>query len=192
MGKRNTMLDWPTTLHCCACATRLVGMKNTRWWQYVNRLLGDDSYSAAADKAGFDKSAFTRWKKGAAADPAFVVKLARAYNKNVLEALVEAEFLTEDEAHLTEVAPDFDIETISTPDLAAELDRRVKVLKFLNDMGGDNTDAIPHANVISMIGRSNVHDGTVRDFDYPAGTYAADSSPDEDALREEEGSDPVD
>lgn len=75
-------------------------MTETRWWRYVNRLLGDDSYSAAADRAKFDKSAFTRWKKGAAADPAFVVKLARAYNANVLEALVEAEFLTEEEAGL--------------------------------------------------------------------------------------------
>ena len=52
----------------------------------------------AAKKAGFNQSAFTRWKSGAKADPEFVVKFARAFNLNVLEALVEAEFITEEEA----------------------------------------------------------------------------------------------
>ncbi|MDN6706415.1 hypothetical protein [Corynebacterium glyciniphilum] len=36
------------------------------------------------------------------------------------------------------------------------------------------------------------HDGTVRPFDWAPGTYAADSSPDEQAEREAEGSDPID
>ncbi|OFN19040.1 hypothetical protein HMPREF2604_05290 [Corynebacterium sp. HMSC055A01] len=54
----------------------------------------------AAKKAGFNQSAFTRWKSGAKADPEFVVKFARAFNLNVLEALVEAEFITEKEASL--------------------------------------------------------------------------------------------
>lgn len=54
----------------------------------------------AAKKAGFNQSAFTRWKGGAKADPEFVVKFARAFNLNVLEALVEAEFITEKEASL--------------------------------------------------------------------------------------------
>ncbi|MHA7726946.1 helix-turn-helix domain-containing protein, partial [Corynebacterium hesseae] len=54
----------------------------------------------AAKKAGFNQSAFTRWKGGAKADPEFVVKFARAFHLNVLEALVEAEFITEKEASL--------------------------------------------------------------------------------------------
>lgn len=57
----------------------------------------------AAKKAGFNQSAFTRWKGGAKADPEFVVKFARAFGLNVLEALVEAEFITEGEAGLKEV-----------------------------------------------------------------------------------------
>lgn len=52
----------------------------------------------AAKQAGFNQSAFTRWKNGAKADPDFVVKFARAFHLNVLEALVEAEFITEAEA----------------------------------------------------------------------------------------------
>lgn len=54
----------------------------------------------AAKQAGFNQSAFTRWKNGAKADPDFVVKFARAFHLNVLEALVEAEFITEEEASL--------------------------------------------------------------------------------------------
>ncbi|QNQ90753.1 hypothetical protein GP475_08945 [Corynebacterium poyangense] len=76
-------------------------MTNTRWWNYVTEVIGGSTYREAADRAGFDKSAFTRWKKGARADPDFVVKLARAYNTNVIEALVEAEFITKEEAKNT-------------------------------------------------------------------------------------------
>lgn len=81
-------------------------MTETRWWKYVQKVIGEDTARVAATRAGFDKSAFTRWKNGARADPEFVLKLARAYNRNVLEALVEAEFITEDEARLQQVAPE--------------------------------------------------------------------------------------
>ena len=94
----NCALDWVNTLHSCARATIMRGMTSTRWWRHVTGIIGDSTYREAADKAGFDKSAFTRWKKGARADPDFVVKVARAYDANVLEALVEAEFITETEA----------------------------------------------------------------------------------------------
>lgn len=73
-------------------------MESTNWWNYVEVLIGEDTYSEAASKAGFDKSAFTRWKQGARADPDFVVKIARAYKTSVLEALVAADFITSDEA----------------------------------------------------------------------------------------------
>lgn len=87
-------------LHRCNYADH---MAETRWWKYVQRVIGDDTAREAATRAGFDKSAFTRWKNGARADPEFVLKLARAYGRNVLEALVEAEFLTEAEASLQQV-----------------------------------------------------------------------------------------
>lgn len=57
----------------------------------------------AAKIAGFNQSAFTRWKNGGGADPEFVIKFARAFDLNVLEALVEAEFITEEEASLNEI-----------------------------------------------------------------------------------------
>lgn len=117
----------------------IVCMENTRWWAYVEELIGQDNFKKASQKAGFNQSAFSRWKNGARADPDFVVKLARAYNANVLEALVEAEFITEKEAKITHVAPRMDLTTIDAVDLVAELERRVRVLHHLIDLeeGGD-------------------------------------------------------
>lgn len=79
-------------------------MEETRWWTYVLRTIGADTAQDAAEKAGFDKSAFTRWKKGAMPDAAFAVKLARAYGGNVLEALASAGIITDEEANVHEVA----------------------------------------------------------------------------------------
>lgn len=103
-------------------------MGSTRWWKYITGIIGDSTYSEAATKAGFDKSAFTRWKKGARADPDFVVKVARAYNANVLEALVAAEFITEEEAKLVEVAPRLSLRLATDEQLTDELLRRLKLL----------------------------------------------------------------
>ena len=73
-------------------------MKSTRWWNYLSGVMRDDTATKAAKKTGISASNFTRWKQGANADPEFVVKVARAYKVNVLRALVEAEFITEEEA----------------------------------------------------------------------------------------------
>ncbi|KJF21921.1 MULTISPECIES: hypothetical protein [unclassified Rhodococcus (in: high G+C Gram-positive bacteria)] len=106
-------------------------MAETRWWKYVKNVMGDDTAREAATRAGFDKSAFTRWKNGANADPEFVLKFARAYNENVLHALVEAEFLTEEEAGLREVQinrSDF-LRTLTIAELTDELHRKVQAEK---------------------------------------------------------------
>lgn len=73
-------------------------MTQTKWWTYLSQLMGDETATEAAKKSGISSSNFTRWKKGAKADPDFVVKIARAYNANVLDALVAAEFITAEEA----------------------------------------------------------------------------------------------
>ncbi|MDD7587233.1 MAG: hypothetical protein SPK00_07885 [Corynebacterium glucuronolyticum] len=78
-------------------------MTETRWWRYLQSLMGDQSQLEAAKFIGISKSNITRWKDGARAAPDFVVKVARAYDTNVLKALVEAEFITEEEAGLKEV-----------------------------------------------------------------------------------------
>ncbi|WP_139812905.1 hypothetical protein [Prescottella equi] len=103
-------------------------MTETRWWRYVQRVIGDDAYKDAASRSGFDQSAFTRWRKGAQPDVAFVVKFARGYHQSVLEALVEAEIITESEAQLqrVQVGKSEVLRAISTEELADELSRRIR------------------------------------------------------------------
>ncbi|AEI11857.1 hypothetical protein Celgi_1338 [Cellulomonas gilvus ATCC 13127] len=102
-------------------------MVETSWWTYVQELIGDDSPAEAAARAGFDKSAFTRWKKGANADPAFVVRLVRAYGGSVLEGLVAAGTITNREAGLMGRAPSPRIALQAAPDdlLLSEVQRRM-------------------------------------------------------------------
>lgn len=191
---------------------------DTKWWTYLKALMGNQTQQEAAKTIGISKSNITRWKAGANADPEFVVKVARAYGANVLEALVEAEFLTEEEASLTEVNPPLDLTNVDTLELVRELQNRLDKLKYLFNLTNKNTHhatlgetitelaavrrskaATPDSTASDQSEQSettpSVHgddddDGTVRPFDWAPGTYAADSSPDEDAGREEEGADP--
>lgn len=97
------------------------------WWAYVQRFLAGRTAKEVAEKAGLHGSAFTRWSKGAKADPEFVVKLARAYSANVLEALVASGLVTAEEAALQTTWPISTAEQlsqISTHSLINELHRR--------------------------------------------------------------------
>ena len=78
-------------------------MNTTRWWTYVLAVTDGASGVDVARKAQFDPSAISRWKRGDKPDVSFALKFARAYGRNVLEALVEAEVITETEAKLHEV-----------------------------------------------------------------------------------------
>lgn len=111
---RNYLLEVPT------------GQKkqtHTRWYEYVMKTTEGMTAKEAADHAGFDQSAMTRWKNGANADPKFVVQFARAFNQNVLLALAEAELITDEEADLHEVK--IGVEEMSTQQLLEELARRI-------------------------------------------------------------------
>lgn len=171
-------------------------MTNTRWWQYVSQVIGGSTYSEAAEKAGFDKSAFTRWKKGARADPDFVVKIARAYGVNVLEALVEAEFITEKESNLTEVTPQLDLAQVDAQELLDELQHRIDAIRYLLELeeGGDRKLAaiIDRSNVVDFqSARPATHDGTVADWDDTI-PHAAKDDIDENEERIKRGEDPID
>lgn len=105
----------------------------------MESLMNGQTAKEAADKTGISASNFTRWKKGARADPDFVVKIARAYNANVLDALVKADFITEDEAKLTEVSPTLDLTKVSGEDLMNEVERRIEALRYLSKLESPNT-----------------------------------------------------
>lgn len=152
----------------------------------------------AAKQAGFNQSAFTRWKNGAKADPDFVVKFARAFHLNVLEALVEAEFITENEANLKEV-------TVGGPALADATNEQLldEIMRrsdpqarylFGNEGDEETIGLAPHLTPVSDSSASlpDDDDGIVREFDYSPDEYAADSSPNEQEEREKRGEDLID
>jgi len=131
----------------------------------------------AAKQAGFNQSAFTRWKNGAKADPDFVVKFARAFHLNVLEALVEAEFITEHEANLKEVTvggpalPDATNEQL-LDEITRRSDPQARYL-FGNEGDEDTVGLVPHLTPVSD------------DDDSMPLSAVAYSGPDEDAERDD-------
>ena len=97
-------------------------MNTTPWWDYVQRVTNNAGGVEIARKADFDPSAVSRWKRGDPPRWDFVLKFARAYNRNVLEALAEAGFITQEEANLHEVR--VGVEDIDTIALLEEVIRR--------------------------------------------------------------------
>lgn len=97
--------------------------KSTRWYEYVVAVSKGMTAKEAADHANFDQSNMTRWKNGANVDPRFAVQFARAFHRNVLEALAEMELITDEEASIHEVK--IGIEDLSTQQLLEELARRI-------------------------------------------------------------------
>lgn len=167
------------------------GMTETRWWRYLQGLMGTQTQQEAAEKIGISKSNITRWKAGARADPDFVVKVARAYKANVLEALVASGFITEQEAALTELMPRMDLKVVSADELADEVRRRARLVEASGqDELAARRAAVSQSNNQGHPRPHHEHDGTVRD--YQPHLAAADNSPDEDQLREEAGADPLD
>ncbi|AMO91624.1 hypothetical protein AWU68_1343 [Corynebacterium simulans] len=131
-----------------------VGVSETRWWKYIAPVIGNMTMRDAAQKAGFNQSAFTRWKNGAKADPEFVVKFARAFDLNVLQALVEAELISQNEADLREVHIGGVNLTDASPRQLAE-----EFLRRMNDAESqllESTDAAPRASVSSLHDRDQL------------------------------------
>lgn len=100
-------------------------MSKTSWWDYVQSVTNGASGRDIAARVDFDPSAVSRWKKGESPRWDFVLKFARAYNRNVLEALVEAGMLTDAEANLREVK--VGVSDLTTEQLLEEALRRTKL-----------------------------------------------------------------
>lgn len=176
-------------------------MTETRWWKYLQRLMGDQSQLDAAKFIGISKSNITRWKDGTRAAPDFVVKVARAYDANVLEALVAAEFITEAEAKLREIKiGGITLSDASNQQLLDEIMRRLtpEANRLSGDPTGENIDYQQRDDLAKRrqtspnLPADSYDDGTVREFDYSPDEYAADSSPDENEERIRRGEDPID
>jgi len=99
-------------------------MSTTRWWKYVEAVTDGALGVEIARKAEFDPSAISRWKRGDNSKVAFAIKFARAYDRNVLEALVEAEVITEAEAKLHDVK--LGVGDLTTVELLEEVLKRLR------------------------------------------------------------------
>jgi DNA-binding LacI/PurR family transcriptional regulator len=74
-------------------------MKPNKWAAYVDRVRGDHNQAQVAAHAGVDQATVSRWLRGGAIGRGSrVANFARAYDANVLEALVAAGYITEEEA----------------------------------------------------------------------------------------------
>lgn len=79
------------------------------WEAFVRDTIGTDQQKQAADRAGIDQSAISRWlKTGKPGTAENVAAFARGYKRPVLEAFVAAGFLTAKEAKVRPAGrPDF-------------------------------------------------------------------------------------
>lgn len=154
--------------------------------------MGDDTATKAAKKTGISASNFTRWKQGANADPEFVVKVARAYKVNVLRALVEANFITEEEAGFIKKQPGQ-----TEAHLYESLQKLKNIIEesegVVKSMYEEQRRQPPHLTPVSDPSASlhDDDDGLVEEWDDSI-PHAADSSPDEQAEREKRGEDLID
>jgi len=79
---------------------------------------------AIAKAAGVQASTVGRWADGGGVDPAQAARLARHYGHPVLEAFVEAGFLTEEEARVRITRAEVGL--LDNDELVAEISRRLE------------------------------------------------------------------
>lgn len=92
------------------------------WMDYVKRVAGSDTPSDIARRTGLGPSSVTRWQISAP-KPDNIRAFAKAYNRPVLEAFVEAGLLTQEEADVTTLPAD--LAEVDSDALLAEIRRRL-------------------------------------------------------------------
>jgi transcriptional regulator with XRE-family HTH domain len=99
----------------------------SRWWTYVSEH-GGENQTEIARRTELSAASVNRWKtQGSTPSPENVARFAIAYGRPVLEALVAAGHITEEQAgvQVTRV----DLATLSTEDIMAELGRRLPTVE---------------------------------------------------------------
>ena len=91
----------------------------------------DDQPGTVAKKAGIPRRTIYHQLERGTFPIDSIIKITDAYGANVLDALVEAEFITEDEAALKEVAPDVvaALRLASDEQLTDEVLRRLRIVR---------------------------------------------------------------
>lgn len=116
----------------CTLASRtrrlLPVINEVTWDEYVRAVSEPDSGRAVAARIGQSESTISRWKNGTVVpEPRQAVQFARAYERNPLEALIAAGYLTAEEAASPiEVPRALQLSEFSDLELAQEMVRRVE------------------------------------------------------------------
>lgn len=158
---------------------------HTDWYRRVTR---GDSNRHVSSRAKISDATLGRQLKANELSADLIIKIAQAYNESPVVALVDLGFVSA--RWLQEVGTTTALTRASDEELTDELLRR---LRLLDDQPIDDL-AVRRAGAPVSGPHGSLHDdddGIVREFDWEE-PHAADSSPDEDKLREERGEDLID
>ncbi|MEY8565153.1 helix-turn-helix transcriptional regulator [Corynebacteriaceae bacterium 7-707] len=162
------------------------------WLRDLNgrRVTADD----IAHELGVSRTTVTRRLVNDELSTDELVKLSRAYDVNPLQALVDLGRITDAEVWGYLESEGQLVETADEGELAIELAKRLNPATRAPEISSieERRASRSQSNGRGPSRPDRIHDGTVREFDWAPGTYAADSSPNEQAEREAEGSDPID
>ena len=159
--------------------------------EWLNSLPGSPTVSQAADHAGVSKATFLRHEKNGKTTAEYVTKIARAYDVNEIQSLINLGFVQE--AAVMEVAIEKALGLAKNSQLLAEMNKRhdPEARRLYRAEGKPGViDLDDHRSPDPLSDADDMNDGTVRPFDYSE--YAADSSEDEIEARLERGEDLID
>ena len=159
--------------------------------EWLNSLPGSPTVSQAADHAGVSKATFLRHEKNGKTTAEYVTKIARAYDVNEIQSLINLGFVQE--AAVMEVAIEKALGLAKNSQLLAEMNKRhdPESRRLYRAEGKPGViDLDDHRSPDPLSDADDMNDGTVRPFDYSE--YAADSSEDETEARLERGEDLID
>jgi uncharacterized protein YceH (UPF0502 family) len=166
-----------------------------------SRRSSSPSTPAIADRLGTTHSTIQRRLVNDTASA--VVDLATAYSVNPIGGLLAAGVITQEQ--LAEYSRPARLEELDDLELAQAVVDRIAArqespLSTLTEFPAGGKDQLGNVSVFTperskdgaSVRSQSDDDGTVRDFDWEPGTYAADGSTDEQEAREARGEDPID
>ena len=159
--------------------------------EWLNSLPGSPTVSQAADHAGVSKATFLRHEKNGKTTAEYVTKIARAYDVNEIQSLINLGFVQE--AAVMEMAVEKALGLAKNSQILAEMNKRhdPEARRLYRAEGKPGViDLDDHRSPDPLSDADDMNDGTVRPFDYSE--YAADSSEDETEARLERGEDLID
>lgn len=98
------------------------------WWGWVTAVAGTSVYAAIAKRMSVEESitaeAIAKWSKGGRPRPESAISFARAYGESPAVALIEAGYMTPEEAY--QQAMRFSADALSDAEIAAQVTRRFR------------------------------------------------------------------